>query len=79
VTPPSRFEGTIGRTLADAEPWSDDPPHPGVDAPNVLIVLLDDSGFAQFGCSGSDIDAPNVDALARSIGRAEAAAAMSRQ
>ncbi len=60
---PSRFEGTIGRTLADSTPWFDEPPHPG-DAPNVVMVLLDDTGFAQFGCYGSDIDTPNVDALA---------------
>ena len=60
----SRFEGTIGRTIADSEAWFDDPPHPGGEAPNVVMVLLDDTGFAQFGCYGSDIDTPNVDALA---------------
>ena len=61
---PSRFEGTIGRTVAESEAWFDDPPHPGTDAPNVVVVLLDDTGFAQFGCYGSDIDTPNIDALA---------------
>ncbi len=60
----SRFEGTIGRTVADSEAWFDEPPHPGTDAPNVVVILLDDTGFAQFGCYGSDIDTPNVDALA---------------
>ncbi|MEM8745262.1 MAG: arylsulfatase, partial [Actinomycetota bacterium] len=60
----SRFEGIIGRTVADSEPHYLEPPHPGDDAPNVVIVLLDDTGFAQFGCYGSDIDTPNVDALA---------------
>ncbi len=60
----SEFEGTIGRTLADSEPHFVEPPHPGDDAPNVVIILLDDTGFAQFGCYGSDIDTPNVDALA---------------
>ena len=64
MTRPSRFEGTIGKTVADSEAWYDEPPHPGADAPNVVIVLLDDTGFAQFGCYGSDIDTPNVDALA---------------
>jgi arylsulfatase A-like enzyme len=59
-----QFEGRIGRTVADSEPWFDEPPHPGEDAPNVVVVLLDDTGFAQFGCFGSDIDTPNVDALA---------------
>ncbi len=64
MTRPSRFEGTIGKTIADSEAWFDEPPHPGDDAPNVVVVLLDDTGFAQFGCFGSDIDTPNVDALA---------------
>ncbi len=61
---PSRFEGSVGRTVADSTPWYDEPPHPGADAPNVVVVLLDDTGFAQFGCYGSDIDTPNIDALA---------------
>ena len=60
----SRFEGSIGRTVADSEPWFDEAPHPGDEAPNVVVVLLDDTGFAQFGCYGSDIDTPHVDALA---------------
>jgi arylsulfatase A-like enzyme len=59
-----RFEGRIGRTLADSEAWFEEPPHPGEVAPNVVVVLLDDTGFAQFGCYGSTIDTPNVDALA---------------
>ncbi|MEM7093603.1 MAG: arylsulfatase [Actinomycetota bacterium] len=60
----SEWNGTIGRTLADSEPDFGDPPHPGDGAPNVVIVLMDDTGFAQFGCFGSDIETPNVDALA---------------
>lgn len=58
------FEGKIGRTLADSEPRFPEAPHPGEDAPNVIIVLLDDTGFAQFGSYGSEIDTENVDALA---------------
>ncbi|WP_212718930.1 arylsulfatase [Blastococcus sp. CCUG 61487] len=61
---PSRFEGTLGRTIADSEAWFDEPPHPGADAPDVVIVLLDDTGFAQLGCYGSDIDTRHIDALA---------------
>ncbi|WP_216892286.1 arylsulfatase [Nocardia alni] len=33
-------------------------------APNVVVILLDDLGFAQFGCYGSDIATPTVDRLA---------------
>ncbi len=59
-----RFEGSIGRTIKESRSWYEEPPHPGPDAPNVVLVLLDDTGFAQFGCYGSDIDTPNIDALA---------------
>ncbi|HEY1119760.1 MAG TPA: sulfatase-like hydrolase/transferase, partial [Acidimicrobiales bacterium] len=58
------FRGRIGRTVAESEAWFDEPPHPGEAAPNVVVVLLDDTGFAQLGCFGSDIDTPNIDALA---------------
>lgn len=64
MTRQSRFNGTIGRTLADSQAWFDEPPHAGPDAPNVVVVLLDDTGFAQLGCYGSDIDTRNIDALA---------------
>ena len=59
------FPGRIGRTLADSEPHFQERPHPGADSPNVMLVLLDDVGFAQFGCFGSDIETPNIDALAK--------------
>ncbi|NNE73968.1 MAG: arylsulfatase [Acidimicrobiales bacterium] len=58
------WNGKIGKTLAESEPDFEVAPHPGEDAPNVVVVLLDDLGFSQFGCYGSDIATPNVDALA---------------
>ena len=39
-------------------------PHPGPDAPDVVVIVLDDLGFAQLGCYGSDIRTPNIDRLA---------------
>ncbi|CAN5810210.1 arylsulfatase [soil metagenome] len=60
----SRFEGRIGLTVPESEAWFDEPPHPAAGAPNVVVVLLDDTGFAQLGCYGSTIDTPNIDALA---------------
>jgi len=58
------FRGTIGRYRSESEPWWPEPVRPPAGAPNVLVVLLDDVGFAQLGCFGSDIDTPNFDRLA---------------
>ena len=33
-------------------------------APNVVLIVLDDVGYAQLGCYGSDIATPNIDRLA---------------
>lgn len=34
------------------------------DAPSIVLVVLDDTGFAHLGCFGSDIQTPNIDRLA---------------
>lgn len=34
------------------------------NAPNVVVILFDDLGFAQLGCFGADIETPNIDRLA---------------
>ena len=39
---------------------------PAPDAPNVVLIVLDDLGFAQLGCFGSDIRTPHIDRLAAS-------------
>ena len=56
----------VGATIAESTPQFSIPVHPPVGAPNVVVVLLDDTGFAQLGCFGSDIDTPNIDRLASS-------------
>jgi arylsulfatase A-like enzyme len=60
-----KFKGTIGRTYADSTGWW--PPLAGAPegAPNVVVVLLDDVGYAQLGPFGSDIATPTFDRLAR--------------
>jgi arylsulfatase len=64
MTRDDEFRGEIGRTHHESTPWFPEPPHPGEQAPNVIVVLFDDTGFAHFGCYGSDIDTPNLDRLA---------------
>jgi arylsulfatase A-like enzyme len=39
-------------------------PRPPEQAPNILLVVLDDVGFAQLGCFGSTVATPRIDALA---------------
>ena len=57
------FAGKIGRTIAESEPhWPDNRAPKG--APNVVMVVLDDTGFAHLGCYGSSIETPNIDRLA---------------
>lgn len=60
----SDFQGTIARYQRDSTPWWPEPAHPGADAPNVVVILLDDTGFAHLGCFGSAIPTPNIDRLA---------------
>ncbi len=58
------FEGVTGRYFEDSTPWWPPLQTPGEDAPNVVVVLLDDVGYAQFGSYGSDINTPTFDGLA---------------
>jgi arylsulfatase len=58
------FDGVIARTQAESQPWWPVPAHPGEGAPDVVVILLDDTGFSHFGCYGSDLTTPNIDALA---------------
>jgi arylsulfatase A-like enzyme len=57
------FGGVVGRTIAESKPWWPEPKL-AKGAPNVVIVVLDDSGFSHFGCYGSTIETPNIDRLA---------------
>ncbi len=54
----------IGTTIAESTPWWPRPPASPDGAPNILVVLFDDVGFSDFGCYGSPIETPTIDALA---------------
>ncbi|MFI7015798.1 arylsulfatase [Streptomyces sp. NPDC050164] len=58
------FAGLIRETVAESTPWHAPEAHPGTEAPNIVVVVLDDVGFAQFGCFGSTIETPTIDRLA---------------
>ena len=63
--PDPKFDGVIGRTYKDSKmgtfPVVKAPPK----APNVLLVLIDDCGFGQWGTFGGQIPTPNLDRLAK--------------
>lgn len=60
------FAGKIAKRYeVSVESWPTQQKAPD-NAPNILIVLLDDTGFAQFGSFGGLIETPNIDALAES-------------
>ena len=63
-TEPIDFKGSIGRTLADSAPWWPQAQARAAGMPNVLVVLFDDVGFSDFGCYGSAIPTPTIDAIA---------------
>ena len=61
---PGEFQGTIGRYHWESTPWWPERVRAPAAAPNVLLIVLDDVGFAQLGCFGSDLDTPTFDGLA---------------
>jgi hypothetical protein len=66
---PVEFQGRIGNDWRDSESWWPPFPIPPKGAPNVVLVVLDDVGFAQLGCYGSDIETTFIDAPRSEHGR----------
>jgi arylsulfatase len=62
--PGTAFTGVIGRTFDVSQPAWPEPLRAKEGAPNVLFIVLDDTGFGQLGCYGSGIKTPNMDSLA---------------
>jgi arylsulfatase A-like enzyme len=60
----STFPGVIGRTIQESSPAWPEPLRAEPGAPNVLFIILDDTGFGQLGCFGGLINTPNIDRLA---------------
>lgn len=58
------FEGRIEETWHESKPWWPKKKSAPAGAPNFLVILLDDVGFSDIGCFGSEIRTPNIDRLA---------------
>ena len=63
--PGTTFPGRMGRTIGESEPAWPAPVRAREGAPNVLFIVIDDTGFGQLGCYGSPIATPNIDKLAK--------------
>lgn len=59
-----RFGGSVGTIVEESSPWWPPAPRPPGRAPNIVMVVLDDVGFAQLGCYGGDIETPVMDRFA---------------
>ncbi|MGH9051057.1 MAG: arylsulfatase, partial [Acidimicrobiia bacterium] len=57
-------QARIGRTIAESTAAFPPVVRAPDGAPNVVVIVLDDLGFGQLGCFGSDIATPAIDALA---------------
>jgi arylsulfatase A-like enzyme len=62
--PGTTFPGVIGLTIDQSSPAWPEPLRAKEGTPNVLFIVLDDTGYGQLGCYGSPIETPNLDSLA---------------
>lgn len=58
------FKGEVGLTFDTSQPYWEQPTRPKAGSPNVVIIYMDDLGWSDVGCYGSEIDTPNIDRLA---------------
>ncbi len=58
------FSGEVGRFAADSTPQMLAPARASDGAPNVVYIVLDDCGFGDLGCYGSEVSTPSIDSLA---------------
>lgn len=55
----------LGLTDAESVKHYDEEPTPAAGSPNVVYIVLDDTGFSDIGSFGSEIKTPSMDALAK--------------
>jgi len=58
------FKGKIDKSYAESEEWWPSSPKPAEGTPDVVIFLLDDTGFGHLSSFGGLVETPNIDRLA---------------
>jgi arylsulfatase A-like enzyme len=64
--PEPKFQGKIGLTYKDSLPDFPKMVEAPKGAPNVLMIVIDDVGYGQFGTFGGKVTTPGLDKVARS-------------
>src|ERR1700756_1755156 len=62
--PAPPFDGVIGENALDSRPDSHGPVQAPVGAPNILLFMSDDVGFAMSSTFGGPVQTPNMERLA---------------
>lgn len=62
--PAPEFEGVVGPTYQESTPAWPRIPQAAPDAPNIVVIMLDDVGFGQASTFGGLIPTPNLDKIA---------------
>lgn len=64
--PDHKYQGNVGRTINESDPAQfPKPVSPPQGAPNIVLVLIDDSGYGQWGTFGGLIPTPGLDRVAQ--------------
>ena len=60
-----KFSGEIKKVITDSKPEKLVAPKAPTDAPNILLIMLDDVGFGSFGNFGGPVTTPGLDKIAK--------------
>ena len=64
LAPYAGHQGHVGPVFATSTSWWPEPIRPREGAPNIVVMMCDDLGFADLGCYGSEIPTPHLDRIA---------------
>ncbi len=64
-SPTPTFTGQIGRLMEEATPAKMELQHPSSEAPNILLIVLDDVGFGSFEAFGGPVPSPGLNKVTR--------------